>query len=251
MLSARFLVVLCGIARCLASSPIGLLWTNWDGLQQSVPEAYLQPRSEEDIVSMVLSAYRNNQTMKVIGSGLSFSGVQLNAPEGNMMSLEKYNKILSIKPISGSENSLVEVQAGIAVRDLCELLDKHSLSLINLGATATQSIAGATATGTHGTGVALGNLASQIHAVRVVDSRGVVHVANAETKKELFDAVRVGFGAVGVISTMTLTVVPSWKMHVYQQYSPLDSLLDSLGSMVAEYPRMQWSFVHIRTTQWL
>lgn len=192
---------------------------------------------------MIKSASRNNQTLKVIGSGLSFSGVQLNAPAGQMMSLEKYNKILSIKRISGSDNSLVEVQAGIAVRDLCELLDQHSLTLINLGATATQSIAGATATGTHGTGIALGNLASQIHSVRIVDSHGVVHIADADTDKDLFAAARVGFGAVGIISTVTLTVVPSWKMHVYQQYSPLDSLLSNLDTLVAQYDRMQWSFI--------
>jgi L-gulono-1,4-lactone dehydrogenase len=244
MLTIRYFVALVGLVNCLASTPIGLLWTNWDGLQQSIPETYLQPRSEEDIIAMVQSAGRNKQTLKVIGSGLSFSGVQLNAAEGNMMSLEKYNKILSIRPADdGSSNSLVEVQAGIAVRDLCELLDQHSLTLVNLGATATQSIAGATATGTHGTGAALGNIASQIHALRVVDAHGFVHYADANTNKELFDAARVGFGAVGIISTMTLTVVPSWKMHVYQQYQPLDQLLSGVDSLVTQYPRVQWSFL--------
>ena len=136
-------IFICFIAGISCSTPVGLRWTNWDGLQTSSPSMYFAPSSEEELISIIQFSNQHNQSLKVIGAGLSFSGIQLNADRGNMVSLSNYNNVLSIKPLDNGE-ALVEVQSGIRLRDLCEYLAVHKLALINLGATATQSIAGAT-----------------------------------------------------------------------------------------------------------
>lgn len=58
--------------------------------------------------------------------------------------------------------SWVTVGAGIRLYDLNERLESLGLSLENMGATAEQSLAGATATGTHGTGSHLGSMSTQV-----------------------------------------------------------------------------------------
>jgi len=63
----------------------------------------------------------NNETIKVVGGGLSFSGVQMTAQGGHLVSLDNMNKILNVQSLS-TGGALVEVQAGIRLRDLCEQL---------------------------------------------------------------------------------------------------------------------------------
>ena len=77
----------------------------------------------------------------MIGGGLSFSGIQLvddgeESGEGGgiMVQLDYLNKITNVD----YDKNLVEVQAGIRIRDLCEELEKYKLALVNMGATATQ-----------------------------------------------------------------------------------------------------------------
>ena len=79
-----------------------------------------------------------------------------------------------------------EVEAGIRVRTLCEELGALKLALPNLGATATQSIISAASTGTHGTGLGRGAIATQIVALRIIDASGKVHIASETENIFLF-----------------------------------------------------------------
>lgn len=242
-LIATLLSALLSTLAVAAASPIGIHFTDWDGLQSCQPNSYSLPKSEEEIVWLVQNAYRRNETVKVVGSGLSFSGIQM-MDGANMIALNDYNKILGVRKLEGSSgDSLVEVQAGAELRTLVQQLDReHGLAMVNLGATATQTIVGAATTGTHGTGAAIGNLASQIVSMRVVDSAGGVHVASEEQNTELFRAAKVGLGAVGIISTVTLRVVPQWKLKLTQVPYSLTALFTDIDSLLAKYDRLQWSF---------
>ena len=164
------------------------------------------------------------------------------AGTGTLLSLDKMNKILRITPDSDGA-PLVEVQGGIHVRTLCQLLAGHKLALLNLGATATQSIVGATATGTHGTGTEIGGLATQIVALRIVDSKGQVHTASSTDNPTLFNAARTAFGALGIITSVTLQAVPLWKMKRSIFDMPFSSLVNELPSMMQRHPRLQWSWI--------
>ena len=199
------------LATAVVATDPGIYFYDWDHLQSCSPLTYSMPRSEEEIVDAILTAKARNETLKLIGTGHSFSGVQLT--EGNMVSLDHYNKVLSRTDLDDG-GALVEVQAGIRLRDLNDELEKMGLSMLNLGATAAQSVAGATATGTHGTGSQLGSLSTQISALRLVDGAGRVHALSEQDADTMaFEAARVGIGALGALSTITLRVAPLFKLR--------------------------------------
>lgn len=220
---------------------VGIHFVNWDERKECSPLTYTTPNNEEEIISSIKIASHNNEKLKVIGGGLSFSGIQL-INDGHMISLSKMNKILNVENLQDG-SALVEVQAGIIIRDLCDKLEKLNLALVNLGATASQSIVGAASTGTHGTGTELGNLATQIVSLRIIDSSGIIHIASNHINRDLFDVARINIGALGIISSITIKAVPLWKMKKTMYDTSLTQLLLDLPSLLIKYPRLQWSWL--------
>lgn len=243
MISAILIVlaVICSLSNAADScSSLGLHFYTWDGEMSCDPSQYLTPRSEKEVVEIVMRASENKENLKVIGGGLSFSGVQL-VQNGAMMSLDKMDKILNVKPANdGSGDSFVEVQAGIRVRDLVDLLELRELAMINLGATASQSIVGAMSTGTHGTGSKLGGLATQAIALRIVDAHGEIRFCTATENSELFHAARVSVGALGIITSVTIRVVPQFKLKMTSTPISFTQLLEDLPALLEKHDRLQW-----------
>jgi L-gulono-1,4-lactone dehydrogenase len=103
-------------------------------------------------------------------------------------------------------------------------------------------LAGASTTGTHGTGTMLGNVASQIEELEIVDGVGHIHRCSKANNKKLFDAARVSVGALGIISSITLRTIPLFKLR--KQIIPynLNDLLRELPQLTQKYERLQWSF---------
>lgn len=234
--------ILCFLQLCRSTSPLGLSFTNWDGMMTCDPLSFSVPSTETEIVDFVKHAYMQNNTVKVIGAGMSFSGIQL-TEGGHMLSLQNYNKILNVEHSKEDSSALLTVQAGIQLRHLVEQLNAdYGLALENMGATATQSIVGACSTGTHGTGISLGNMASTITQLTVIDSQGRVRTANSQENVELFNAARVGLGAVGVISTVTVRVLPQFKLERRIEPYSLTTLIGDVDKLLSQYDRLQWSF---------
>jgi len=218
---------------------LGLHFYNWDGLQTCSPASWVTPSNEEEVSEYLR---KTEGPVKVVGGGLSFSGIQLVEDGGHMMSLDRMNQILQVERLPGSEGALVTVQAGIRLRDLAEKLDALGLAMPNMGATAQQSFAGAAATGTHGTGQRLGGIATQAVALRLATSDGTVVSASAGQNDSVFRAARTGLGALGVLTSVTLRTVPQWKMQLEQYATSLHALLTELPQLLIQHPRLQWSW---------
>jgi len=155
--------------------------------------------------------------------------------DGHMVKLEKMNKILHV------DGTSVRVQGGMHLYDLNAQLETLGLSIENLGATCEQTVAGVTATATHGTGRLLGNMASRIEALRIVTANGsIVEVSKDDANPDLFNAARVGLGSLGVISEMTLRTLPLFKLKLTNRQMNLDQLLAELPDQMAKYERLQW-----------
>jgi L-gulonolactone oxidase len=120
---------------------------NWAGNEQCFPEKYFQPESESDIVAVVKDAVVSGKKIRVVGAGHSWSAVACS--DEYMINLDRCDKVISVD----KEKKQIRVQAGIRLKQLNKGLEEHGLALINLGSISEQSIAGATATGTHGTGI--------------------------------------------------------------------------------------------------
>ncbi len=103
----------------------------------------------------------------------------------------------------------------------------------NLGDIDRQSIAGAIATATHGTGLGLGNLATTVVEMELVTGSGDVVRLDAAADAELLRVARVGVGALGIVTEVTLQCVPAFVLHARETIEPLDDILDGLLDQAA------------------
>lgn len=168
-------------------------------------------------MSFVEGASRNGLPVKAVGAGHSFTGIAV-AP-GAQLDLSGLSGLLAV------QGNRVKVGAGTRLHRLPELLGPLGLAMENLGDIDAQTIAGATSTGTHGTGAGFRGLAAQIAALTLVIADGTVRELSAGS--ELFEAARLGLGALGVIVDVTLECVPAFKLHAVERPEPLEAVLES------------------------
>src|SRR4051794_19822258 len=198
------------------------MWSNWSRGQSCAPAEQLRPRTSTEVAQAVA----RGRAVRVAGAGHSFSG---GVPtDGTLLSLERMDRVLDADRASG----LVRVQAGITLRALSQRLADLGLAFENLGDIDVQSIAGAISTATHGTGAGLRNLSSQVQEVELVDGRGEV-VRCTTDDEDLLRAARVGIGALGVITAVTLRTVPAFTLRRVDAPAPLGDVLERLDEIAA------------------
>ena len=195
-------------------------WTNWAGNQHCVPHAVQRPRTEAELVSVVERAAAAGRRVKAVGAGHSFTDIA--CTDGHLVDLAEYGRLLSFDPAT----CRATVQAGIRLTELNRLLAERGAALPNLGDIAYQSIAGATATATHGTGRRFGNLATTIVGMRLITGDGSVVTCSADDDPDLLRIARVGLGALGLVSELTLQCVPAFNLHAVEEPMLVDEVLD-------------------------
>jgi FAD-linked oxidoreductase len=181
-------------------------WGNWAGLVHGVPASWAQPDSEEGIQQVVADTTMHNGRIAVVGSGHSFAPL-VSAEGRTLLSLSNHIGVESID----RDAMLVTVRAGTTVHDLNRLLLRDGLSLPNQSAIDAQTIAGALATASHGGSCRFGSLSEHLVGARVITADGAVRQIG-EGDAEM-DALRAHLGCLGVISALTLRVVPAFSVR--------------------------------------
>src|SRR4051812_7050544 len=199
-------------------------WSNWSGEQTCSPAVRERPASVEEVQAAVRAAAAAGRTVRVAGAGHSFTAAV--PTDGTLLSLESMDRVLDADRASG----LVRVQAGITLRALSQRLAGLGLAFENLGDIDVQSIAGAISTATHGTGAGLRNLSSQVQEIELVDGRGEI-VRCTAGDEDLLLAARVGIGALGVITAVTLRTVPAFTLRRADAPAPLGDVLERLAEI--------------------
>lgn len=206
--------------------PSGRAWRNWAGNCRCEPAAVSYPASREELVEVVRSAAAAGQTVKAVGSGHSFPDIACTT--GVQVHLSRYRKVLAHDHGSGT----VTVQAGITISALSRELARLGLALENVGDIGYQTIAGAISTGTHGTGLRFPCLAAQVVGLELVTGDGAVVVCSPGENPEVLAAARVGLGALGLISTVTLRCTPAFNLRAVEEPLRLAHVLDHLDELV-------------------
>src|SRR5437763_1393627 len=143
-------------------------WSNWAGDQVCAPASRVEPGSEDELLAAIHGAPR----VRAAGSGHSFTDIALT--DGLQVSLRRMDRVLSV------DGPLVRVQGGIRLRELGRELAARGLAMENLGDVDAQTLAGALATGTHGTGAGFRNLSSQVEGMRLVTAAGPVELGSGD-----------------------------------------------------------------------
>jgi FAD-linked oxidoreductase len=218
------------------------LWSNWTGDQRCAPFAIERPSSEEELAAVVGKAAAGGQRVRAVGSGHSFTDCA--CTDGLMIDMSGLTRVLAVDEAAG----LVTVEGGIRLHELGPRLARHGLSLENQGDIDRQTVTGAIATATHGTGVRFQNISSRVAALRLVTAGGEVLELSPQSDPEAYLAARVSVGTLGVVSAVTIQCVPLFTLHRRDEPVPLEETLEQLDQRVDGSDHFEfWVFPYTQT----
>ena len=201
-------------------------WTNWSQSVRATPRRIVAPASEEALSEIVQEANRGGYNLRATGSGHSF--VPLCASNDLILSLDNLQGILSIDSAAREAT----IWAGTKLHQLGTQLWEAGLALENMGDIDRQSLAGAISTGTHGTGPRLGNLATQVTAIRLVTADGGFIEIDAASAQIPLAAARVSLGLFGVLSQIRVRLQPAYHLHERSWIEPFEQCMENLDDYV-------------------
>jgi L-gulono-1,4-lactone dehydrogenase len=201
-------------------------WTNWSRDQHCAPAQIARPTSEDELAQVVAQAAARGLRLRAAGAGHSFTDAA--CTDGLLVQTSGLQRVISADPESG----LVTLEAGITLHQLGPLNAARRLALENQGDIDTQSVAGALATATHGTGARFGNLSTRVAGMRLVTASGEVVELTRESDPEGLLAARVSVGALGIASQITLECVPLYTLTRLDKPLALHDTLERLDEHV-------------------
>jgi FAD/FMN-containing dehydrogenase len=203
-------------------------WSNWSGRLAAKPVEMLTGSSETEIAAAIRSAAKRGCCVRAVGASHSHSA--LVATEGVILDLASLEGVVGVD----AERGEARVRAGTRISQLGEPLRGGGGARHKQGDIDRQAIAGALATGTHGTGVALQNLSASLLGARVVLASGDIVDCDAEREPELFEACRLSLGAVAVATELRLSVRPAYRLEEKMWLEDVDIVLADIDRLVAE-----------------
>ncbi len=175
--------------------------TNWAGNYTFRAAEHVSPSSVEEIQHLV----RSRPRLKALGRRHSFNSIA--DTTGTHISLDRLKSTTL-----DSDARTVTVGAGISYGELAPWLDRRGFALHNLASLPHISVAGACATATHGSGLGNACLAEAVSAIEFVDGRGNLHkLTRASHPGQFFGAV-VGCGALGIVTSLSLDLLPTFQV---------------------------------------
>jgi FAD-linked oxidoreductase len=212
----------------------GREWSNWSGIARAIPRTVHYPNSIEEVVDVVRTCLLERRKLRVVGSGHSFTAIV--ATDDVLVSMDHMQGIVSVDAQAGTAT----VWAGTKLKLLGVLLHAEGLAQENLGDIDVQSIAGAISTGTHGTGLQFGNISTQVVGLTIVTGTGEVLHCTERSHPELFKAMQISLGALGVIVQVTLRLRASYRLRYESSRMPLSSCLEQLPTLVAKHRNFEF-----------
>lgn len=218
-------------------------WTNWSGLTTATPREDASPHDTDEVVAAVRRAREQGLTVKMPGTGHSFTSIA--QANGIMLRPDHLRGIVGVD----RERMTVTALAGTPLHQLNSSLEMLGLSLNNMGDIAEQTIAGATSTGTHGTGGRWASLSAQIAGLELVTADGTVLRCSAEENPDVFAVARLGLGALGILTSISFHVEPLFTLEAHEGPMSWDEAMGSFDQLAAEnhHFEMYW-FPHTDRT---
>lgn len=165
--------------------------------------------------------------LRVVGAGHSF--MPLCETEGTLVSLADMDGAVQLS----ADKTRAWAPAGWSLAKLTAALWDEGVSLINQGDVNPQALAGAIATGTHGTGAALGSLSTAARAFRLILADGSVATCSAGENAELFEAQRLSLGLLGVATAIEIDVAPAYHLEERIESHPFAEIAARWDELVA------------------
>jgi FAD/FMN-containing dehydrogenase len=201
-------------------------WTNWSGSVACRARRVESPPDEAAVAALVRAAAADGLVVRAAGAGHSF--VPVCASDGVVVLTEGLHGLIAADPAAG----VATVGGGSRIWQLGPLLHAAGVGMITMGDIDRQSVAGAVATGTHGSGPTLGSISTQVAGLRLVTAEGEVVGCSPAREPELFACARVSLGVLGLVTAVTLRVLPRYRLRERTWPCPLDDALAQLDTLV-------------------
>jgi FAD-linked oxidoreductase len=211
-----------------------MAWSNWSGSVTASAQV-ARPQSEDELAALVRSANK----LRVTGAGHSF-----------MPLCESGELIVSLDNMAGTIHiaggrRTARIPAGWSIRRLTAALWEEGLALANQGDVNPQSLAGAMATGTHGTGVDLGSLSTFARGFRLVGADGEAQWCDSATNADLYQAQRLSLGLFGVATEIEVAVVPAFHLAERIEKRRWAEIRESYDDLAQQHRHIEfWFFPH-------
>ncbi|WP_026875942.1 D-arabinono-1,4-lactone oxidase [Jiangella gansuensis] len=212
-----------------------MTWRNWARTVEARPHRVERPASAAGVSEVLRRAAHDGLRVRPVGAGHSFTPIA--ATDGVQVRLDRLSGLISLDPAGDDGSATATVAAGTRLHELNTALAARGYGLTNMGDVAVQTVSGAISTGTHGSGRATASLSDQVTAVQLALPDGsLVDVSGASTGHdgELFQAARLGLGALGVITAVTLRVEPAFTLRATEEPSTLDEVLERFDDLARE-----------------
>lgn len=206
--------------------------TNWGRTVEFRPGRVEVPANPAEVVAVIADARRDGLRIKPVGSRHSFTPVA--ATYGVEVRLDRLTGLLGtdIDPVTGLGTATVA--AGTPLQVFNAELESRGLGLPNMGDIATQTVAGAVGTGTHGSGRSIASLSELVAGFEIALPDGSLVSCSARDLPELFQAGRLGLGALGIMTSVAFRVEPAFLLHAVEGPVPVPDLLDRFDEYAAD-----------------
>ena len=220
----------------LSSPPIPLKikpknkWKNWAGNQHSSPERIVAPNSESELIGFLKGSAG---TVRPVGSGHSWSG--LVPTDGTLVSMGRLNGLIDHNP----DTLQAQVWGDTKLFSFGPLMDSIGQSIMNMSDIDYQSMAGAVATSTHGTGANLGCISSYVCGLRLVTPNGEVIDCSKSRDADVFNAARTSLGSLGVITRLTFQNREKHRLHQREWLAVTDEVLEDVDALKEKHQQFE------------
>lgn len=209
-------------------------WQNWGGNVAAAPATVYAPRTSAEVAQLVARAAQRGERLRPVGAGHSFTAIA--APVQGQVSLDRLTGVLSADRVTG----VVRVAGGTPLHMLNTDLERLGLGMVNLGDIDRQTIAGALATGTHGTGAELTGLAGLVRGLTLVTGDGSVRHVHRDEEPDLLRLVAVGLGAYGIVTEVELQVRSAYRLRALEQPEPLAAVLEQAEAIARRHRHFEF-----------
>ena len=217
----------------MTMQPLGA-WSNWSGLHHAQPHLYVPPD-----VAGIQHLVKEHAKIRVVGAGHSFSPLVLTNEV--MIQLDQLKGI----DATDDEHCQSTIYAGTRLYDVGEKLAGFNQALMNQGDIDQQSLAGAIATGTHGTGAHLPCLSAFVKGFELVTADSDVIWCDAEQNQSIFDAGRVALGSLGIMTKIKLQNRPMYRLKETIRLCSFQELFANLEQWKEQYRHIEFfAFIH-------
>ncbi|UKK82769.1 FAD-binding protein [Sphingopyxis sp. BSN-002] len=211
-----------------------MAWSNWSGSVTASADV-TRPQGEDELAALVRGASK----VRATGAGHSF--MPLCHSDELILGLDRLAGEMAV----AADRKTARIPAGWSIRRLTAALWEEGLALANQGDVNPQSLAGAMATGTHGTGVDLGSLATMARGFRLIGADGEARWCDAATEPDLYQAQRLSLGLFGIATEIEVAVVPAFHLAERIEKRRWDEVRESYDDLAGAHRHIEfWFFPH-------